>query len=1064
MQNNYILKRVSLWLMLFTTGIVFGQVINTTQNTQYSTISAAIAAAQPGDVINVAAGTYTEDLTIAKNITLKGPNAGISGNGTRLAEAVLSNSKITFTGSFSSTFCGFKLYQTNNTSETVTISSTSSVSFRNNILERFGVGTGQVCRALYTNTNATGNIVIDGNKFTGDDSGNLFGGHKTWQAGIWTSGNTNLKITNNYFEHCRAAMNINPISAGVTISGNTFTDNGQHITFGGAPSAGTHVMGVNEFGSTRDGIINLSGLANTFKLDISASTFNGQLASSLTLSQQMALEAAMYHKGRGARNGLVLFVPNQLFVVSGVSGSIQQAIDHAAAGSIINVGAGTYAEAISTTKTLTIKGANPESTILNPAPTGGGHTVLLNASNIYFSGFTVTRNCPTLSSWQSATRNSGIIVGQQRSGVVIDNVIVKRNRNGIYWAKSQVTVTNSLIEENRTGFNIDGNISGSVISNNIIRNNLTHGIALNNNTDNLINVTDVVISNNSITGNYHSNIAFLDDAGWPETGTAIATCNWFGTAEPITNAATTTEPSYATQIPGFFGGTVPATCINGDLAGLGIANVTATPRLTDGANTAASGLGFEGNLDTCDAITTQIFSTQCGTAIPGFSSGIFANGVTGATAYRFRVNNGFSIQVIQNNNNYFTLNQLSSYGYEGSYAIDVSCFVNGAWTIYGASCTVSGPAFPLTKVWASQCNTTVAGFNTGIFADGVPMVTKYRFRVVNGNNEQIFETNNNWFKMKDLASYAYLTTYTVDVACFSNGVWSGYGPTCTISTPQTLPTTQVFSSICGTVQPFAAGIYCNSVSLSEGYRFRVVSVHGTNVIDTPNAYIKLNMLPVYTYNTAYTISVAVMIGGEWSEYGNSCIINSPAAPPVTNIRAVDCGATVANRDAAIYCNLVTGVSTYRFRITSAGGTQTVDRPLAYFKFSMLSGIASGETVVVDVMTISTNGIPSAYGSTCNVTLSASSNRPAGEEGVVKVSAKTYPNPFVSGFTVQLESENTAPVSVNVFDMNGRLLDSFTSQPEELAAKQFGSGYAAGIYNITISQGTEQKVLHVVKKE
>lgn len=1048
--------------MLFTTCIVFGQVTNSTQNTQFSTISAAIAAAQPGDVINVAAGTYTEDITIAKNITLKGPNAGISGTGTRVAEAVLSNSKVNFNGAFTSTFCGFKIYQTNNTTETVTISSASSVTFKNNILERFGITTGAVCRAVYTNSNATGAIVIDGNKFTGDDSGNLFSGHKTWQSGVWTSGNTNLVISNNYFEHCRAAMNINPVSAGVTITNNIFTDNGQHMTIGGVPPTNAYTLGANEFGPTRDGIINIVGMPSAFRFNMATSTFNGQLASSLTLLQQVMLEAGMYHKGRDGKNGLITYVPNQLFVIPTIQ-TIQQSIDYATAGNIVNVYEGTYPEAISVTKAITIKGTNPETTILKPAATGGGHTVLLNASNVYFSGFTVTRDCPTLESWFSATRNSGIIVGQQRSGVVIDNVIVKRNRNGIYWAKSQVTVTNSLIEENRTGFNIDGNISGTVISNNIIRNNLTHGIALNNNTNNLINVTDVVISNNSITGNYYTNIAFLDDAGWPETGIATATCNWFGTAEPVTNAAATTEPSYTTQTPGFFGGTIPTACINGDLAGLGIGNVVATPRLTLGTNMATSGFGFDGDLDSCDAITTQIFSTQCGTTIPGFGSGIFANAVTGATAYRFRVNNGFSTQVIQNNSNYFTLNQLSSYGYAGSYTIEVSCFVNGAWTIYGSSCTVSGPAFPLTKVWASQCNTTVASFATGIFADGVPMVTKYRFRVVNGGNEQIFETPNNWFRMKDLASYAYLTTYTVDVASFSNGVWSGYGPSCNISTPQTLPTTQVFSSICGTTQAFTAGIYCNAVSLSEGYRFRVVSVHGTNIIDTPNAYIKLNMLPVYTYNTAYTVSVAVMIGGDWSEYGSSCVVNSPATPPVTNIRTVDCGATINSRDAAVYCNVVAAVSTYRFRITSAGGTQTVDRPLAYFKFNMLTGIALGETVVVDVMTISTNGISSAYGSICNVTLSASASRMA-DDAVVKTSAKTYPNPFVSEFTVQMDTESSEPVSVNVFDMNGRLLDSFTAQPTEIAEKQFGSGYAAGIYNITIAQGTEQKVLHVVKKE
>jgi hypothetical protein len=52
-------------------------VINTTQSTVYSTIQSAINDADPGDMINVAAGTYTEDVLIIKPLTLIGANANI---------------------------------------------------------------------------------------------------------------------------------------------------------------------------------------------------------------------------------------------------------------------------------------------------------------------------------------------------------------------------------------------------------------------------------------------------------------------------------------------------------------------------------------------------------------------------------------------------------------------------------------------------------------------------------------------------------------------------------------------------------------------------------------------------------------------------------------------------------------------------------------------------------------------------------------------------------------------------------------------------------------------------
>lgn len=44
----------------------------------YATIQAAINAADPGNTIQVAAGTYTERLMVTKAITLQGAGAGLS--------------------------------------------------------------------------------------------------------------------------------------------------------------------------------------------------------------------------------------------------------------------------------------------------------------------------------------------------------------------------------------------------------------------------------------------------------------------------------------------------------------------------------------------------------------------------------------------------------------------------------------------------------------------------------------------------------------------------------------------------------------------------------------------------------------------------------------------------------------------------------------------------------------------------------------------------------------------------------------------------------------------------
>jgi hypothetical protein len=67
-----------------------GTVINTNTAETFCSIQSAIDAASSNDTIEVSAGTYVEDLTIDKALTLNGPNAGINPNtGARVAEAII---------------------------------------------------------------------------------------------------------------------------------------------------------------------------------------------------------------------------------------------------------------------------------------------------------------------------------------------------------------------------------------------------------------------------------------------------------------------------------------------------------------------------------------------------------------------------------------------------------------------------------------------------------------------------------------------------------------------------------------------------------------------------------------------------------------------------------------------------------------------------------------------------------------------------------------------------------------------------------------------------------------
>lgn len=85
------LSRILILLFALLSNWAIGQVNNVTRSTSFSTIQAAIndAATTTGDIIEVAAGTYTENVTVNKSVTIKGANFGTPGCGTRVAESIV---------------------------------------------------------------------------------------------------------------------------------------------------------------------------------------------------------------------------------------------------------------------------------------------------------------------------------------------------------------------------------------------------------------------------------------------------------------------------------------------------------------------------------------------------------------------------------------------------------------------------------------------------------------------------------------------------------------------------------------------------------------------------------------------------------------------------------------------------------------------------------------------------------------------------------------------------------------------------------------------------------------
>jgi len=185
----------------------------------------------------------------------------------------------------------------------------------------------------------------------------------------------------------------------------------------------------------------------------------------------------------------------------------------------------------------------------------------------------------------------------------------------------------------------------------------------------------------------------------------------------------------------------------------------------------------------------KVKDSQCGTTLSGLNSRIYSTGLTGASSYRFEVSVGNDIYTYDSANYYFNLSQLDApIRYESTYAIRVAAKLYNTWQPYGASCTVSTPLYPQTKLQSSQCGITLSKNNTNLlYANAVSVAEMYRFEVSLGNSVYTYDTPSNAVRSFKLTSVAGLslasgTSYKIRVAIKANGQWQPYGTSCTVTT------------------------------------------------------------------------------------------------------------------------------------------------------------------------------------------------------------------------------------------------------------------------------------------
>ena len=191
--------------------------------------------------------------------------------------------------------------------------------------------------------------------------------------------------------------------------------------------------------------------------------------------------------------------------------------------------------------------------------------------------------------------------------------------------------------------------------------------------------------------------------------------------------------------------------------------------------------------------TTKIQDALCGTTLANINSYLYLKAqVAGQKGYRFKVTQGAEERTYDRPASPvypFQLKQLvGGAAYATTYEIAVSVFYNGAWQPYGATCTVTTPAAPQSKLATTQCGITLNKTNTNILtANYVGVAQAYRFEVSKGASTYTVETASGLLRTFKLTEVPGLTlesgaTYGIRVAIKANGTWQPYGTSCNVTT------------------------------------------------------------------------------------------------------------------------------------------------------------------------------------------------------------------------------------------------------------------------------------------
>jgi hypothetical protein len=207
--------------------------------------------------------------------------------------------------------------------------------------------------------------------------------------------------------------------------------------------------------------------------------------------------------------------------------------------------------------------------------------------------------------------------------------------------------------------------------------------------------------------------------------------------------------------------------------------------------------------------------------------------------------------------------------------------------------------------------------------------------------------------------------------------------------------------------------------------------------------------------------------GDYSEYGAPCNVTTPETPTLVNYCG---GAIVPTRASLIATRSLDRATAYEFTVEQYNeelqllSSSIVVKSLNRFSFQDISNYASNTTYSVRVR-VFTSGTWSPYGDACQIVSPGAARQVEGKEAIINADFDVigYPNPYDNQFAFQMEGLNEKPISVKIYDMIGKLIESREVNPSDFPLQTFGDSYSSGVYNIVVSQGENIKSIRMIKR-